>query len=139
MFLIWSGIWTEQRNPKNIYLNLICSPKNKLPNKLPLTRRENNGKEISNQTKMIFKAVITLLKLGNLIPKHRAKMQQEIVITLNKPSTHTTLFWHPCDVALTLWTLYGHQNDVVFLLGSYEIIFFFFSFFFLFFFETFTY
>ena len=34
------------------------------------------------------------------------------------PSTHTTLFWHPYDVDLTLWTLYGRQNDVVCLLGS---------------------
>ena len=34
------------------------------------------------------------------------------------PSTHTTLFWHPCDVVLTLWTLlYGHRNDVVCLRG----------------------
>ena len=33
------------------------------------------------------------------------------------PSTHTTLFWHPYDVVLTLWTLYGYRNDVVCLLG----------------------
>ena len=33
------------------------------------------------------------------------------------PSTHTTLFWHPYDVVLTLWTLYGHRNNVVCLLG----------------------
>ena len=33
------------------------------------------------------------------------------------PSTHTTLFWHPCDVVLTLWMLYGHRNDVVCLRG----------------------
>ena len=30
---------------------------------------------------------------------------------------YTTLFWHPYDVVLTLWTLYGRQNDVVCLLG----------------------
>ena len=33
------------------------------------------------------------------------------------PSTHTTLFWRPYDVVLTLWTLYRRQNDVVCLLG----------------------
>ena len=31
---------------------------------------------------------------------------------MNYPSTHTTLFWSLYDVALTLWTLYGRQNDV---------------------------
>ena len=35
------------------------------------------------------------------------------------PSTHTTLFWSPYDVILTLWTLYRRQNDVVCVLGCY--------------------
>ena len=39
--------------------------------------------------------------------------------TWQYPSTHTTLFWSPHDVVLTLWTLYGRQNDVVCLLGLY--------------------
>ena len=38
------------------------------------------------------------------------------------PSTHTALFWHPCDVVWTLWTLYGHRNDVVCLRG-FQLIF----------------
>ena len=36
------------------------------------------------------------------------------------PSTHTTMFWHSYDVVLTLWTLYGRRNDVVYLLGHVE-------------------
>ena len=34
------------------------------------------------------------------------------------PSTHTTLFWRPYDVVLTLLTLYRRQNDVVCVLGN---------------------
>ena len=40
------------------------------------------------------------------------------VFCWKQPSTHTTLFWHPCDVVLTLWTLHGHRNDVVCLRGG---------------------
>ena len=40
------------------------------------------------------------------------------MVSPNQPNTHTTLFWHPYDIVLTLWTLYGHRNDVVCLLGG---------------------
>ena len=43
-----------------------------------------------------------------------------MVLLLLTPNTHTTLFWHPYDVVLTLWTLYGHRNDVVYLLGGFK-------------------
>ena len=52
-------------------------------------------------------------------------------------STHTTLFRHPYDVVLTLWTLYRRWNDVLCLRGYYQlfedffILFFYFIFFFL--------
>ena len=49
-----------------------------------------------------------------------------LMITLHRftplqfPSTHTTLFRHPYDVVLTLWTLYRRWNDVVCLRGLYS-------------------
>ena len=42
------------------------------------------------------------------------------MVSQNQPNTHTTLFWHPYDIVLTLWTLYGHRNEVVCLLGSHH-------------------
>ena len=52
---------------------------------------------------------------------HRLNSTKKVLLTFLSiivfPSTHTTLFWHPYDVVLTLWTLYGHRNDVVCLLG----------------------
>ena len=63
---------------------------------------------------------IDFWRAENLITQ-RPRYRFYTVITIYNeriyPNTHTPLFWHPYDVVLTLWTLYGHRNDVVCLLG----------------------
>ena len=62
------------------------------------------------------------LELKKKLSKHSFiyKDKNRSFCRANFPSTHTTLFWRPYDVVLTLWTLYRRQNDVVCVLRSFS-------------------
>ena len=102
-------------NPRHLF-NIIVKESKKNLQKFPITfpwffifkMRENPYKTKVENLKRKNTCIIIVIILMTMM-----------LTLLREPNTHTTLFWHPYDVVLTLWTLYRHRNDVVCLLGNY--------------------